>query len=136
MRIQFCGADRTVTGSCHLLEINGLRIFLDMGMYQGPRDESRRINQWLPDNATKVDAIILSHWHLDQCGKLPVVARAGYHGPIYCTPATADVARIVLEDAAEIQEEDAAYLNRRSQPPGTPQIKPLYTKGDAHTVLS
>lgn len=135
MRIQFCGADRTVTGSCHLLEINGLRIFLDMGMYQGQRDKARVMNQWLPDEARTADAIILSHGHLDHCGKLPVIARAGYTGPIYCTPATADVARIVLEDAGEIQEEDAAYLNRRSREPGTPAIQPLYTLGDVHSVF-
>src|SRR6185312_9910499 len=113
MRIQFCGADRTVTGSSHLIEINGLRLFLDMGMYQGPREEARRINSTLPANVASANAIILSHGHLDHCGKLPVAVRAGFKGPIYCTPATAAVARIVLLDAAKIQEEDAEYLNRR-----------------------
>jgi metallo-beta-lactamase family protein len=135
MRIQFCGANRTVTGSCHLLEINGLRIFLDMGMYQGPRDEARRLNQYLPNDAHDVDAIILSHGHLDHCGKLPVVVRAGYDGPIYCTPATADVARIVLLDAAEIQEEDADYLNRRSRDPAAAKVEPLFRIVDAQGVL-
>src|SRR2546423_4245010 len=112
MRIQFCGADRTVTGSCHLLEINGLRVFLDFGMYQGPRDKARLINEWLPDDAARVDAVVLSHGHFDHCGKLPVLTKAGYQGPIYCTAATAEVARVVLEDAGEIQEEDAQFLNR------------------------
>lgn len=135
MRIQFCGANRTVTGSCHLIEVNGLRLFLDMGMYQGRRDEARRINRYLPEDAHRVDAIILSHGHLDHCGKLPVVVRGGYTGPIYCTPATADVARIVLLDAAEIQEEDAAYLNRRSRDPGTARVEPLYRVFDAQGVL-
>src|SRR5687767_6426660 len=135
MRIQFCGANRTVTGSCHLLEINGLRIFLDMGMYQGPREEARRLNQYLPNDAHRVDAIILSHGHLDHCGKLPVVVRAGCAGPIYCTPATAAVARIVLLDAAEIQEEDAAYLNRRARDPGEVPVEPLYRVGDAQATL-
>src|SRR5688500_3132991 len=135
MRIQFCGANRTVTGSSHLLEINGLRILLDMGMYQGPRDEARRINQYLPNSATNVDAIILSHGHLDHCGKLPVATRAGYKGPIYCTPATAEVARIVLLDAAEIQEEDATYLNNRARDPGQPLVEPLYRVHDAQAVL-
>ena len=96
MRIQFCGADRTVTGSCHLIELNGLRILLDLGMYQGPREEARRINQLLPENFLNIDAIILSHGHLDHCGRLPLIARSGYTGPIYCTPATAEVARIVI----------------------------------------
>src|SRR5688500_5549800 len=135
MRIQFCGADRTVTGSCHLVEVNGLRLFLDMGMYQGPREEARRINQYLPKDAHTVDAIVLSHGHLDHCGKLPVVTRAGFAGPIYCTPATAEVARIVLEDAAEIQQEDAEYLNRRERGPGEETVRPLYTPGDIPKVL-
>ena len=135
MRIQFCGADRTVTGSCHLLEINGLRIFLDVGMYQGPRDEARRLNQLLPPNATRVDAVVLSHGHFDHCGKLPVLVKAGYKGPIYCTPATAAVARVVLEDAGTIQEEDAQYLNRRSRDPGDPPVDPLFRRVDVRDVL-
>ena len=69
MRIQFCGADRTVTGSCHLLEISGLRILLDFGLYQGPREQARRVNQYLPENFQSIDAIILSHGHLDQVAR-------------------------------------------------------------------
>lgn len=135
MRIQFCGANRTVTGSCHLVEVNGLRIFLDMGMYQGPRAEARLRNNYLPEGAQDVDAVILSHGHLDHCGKLPVLTRAGFAGPIYCTPATAEVARIVLEDAAEIQVEDAEYLNRRERAPGEPSVQALYTPQDIPSVL-
>ncbi len=135
MRIQFWGADRTVTGSCHLVEVNGLRLFLDMGMYQGPREEARRINQYLPQAAESADAIILSHGHLDHCGKLPVFTRAGFKGPIYCTPATAEVARIVLADAAEIQVEDAQYLNRRAVSPAEQPLAPLYTPDDVPGVL-
>jgi metallo-beta-lactamase family protein len=135
MHIQFCGANRTVTGSCHLLHVNGLRIFLDMGLYQGPREEARRINQYLPDDARTADAIILSHGHLDHCGKLPVVVREGYKGPIYCTPATAEVARIVLEDSAEIQLEDATYINRRSRHPDESPVQPLYRPSDIPQVL-
>jgi metallo-beta-lactamase family protein len=135
MRIQFCGADRTVTGSSHLIEINGLRILLDCGMYQGSRDEANRLNHWLPENATKVDAVILSHGHLDHCGKIPVLTRAGYSGPIYCTAATTAVARIVLEDSAAIQEEDSNYLNRRSVAPGAPTIQPLYVRSDVPRVI-
>lgn len=135
MRIQFCGADRTVTGSCHLIEVNGLRLFLDFGMYQGQRDQARQINLWMPENATKVDAVILSHGHLDHCGKLPTLTKAGYAGPIYCTPATAAVARVVLEDAGEIQEEDAQYLNRRERGPDQPRVEPLYRRVDVRDVL-
>jgi metallo-beta-lactamase family protein len=135
MRIQFCGADRTVTGSCHLVEVNGLKILLDLGMYQGPREEARRINQYLPPDAWSPHAIILSHGHLDHCGKLPVITRAGYEGSIYCTPATAEVARIVLEDAAEIQLEDAQYLTQRAREPGGEPIEALYEPGDIPKVL-
>jgi metallo-beta-lactamase family protein len=136
MRIQFCGADRTVTGSSHLLEMNGLRIFLDMGMYQGPRDEALRINQYLPADVKSADAIILTHGHLDHCGKLPVAQRAGFKGPIYCTPATAEVARIVLNDSATIQLEDIDYLNRRSRSPQDRTLSPLYRPQDIPAVLN
>src|SRR5687767_5404996 len=135
MRIQFCGADRTVTGSCHLVEVNGLRLLLDCGMYQGHREEARRINQYLPIDTHDVDAIILSHGHLDHCGKLPVATRAGFEGPIYVTPASAEVARIVLEDAAEIQLEDAQYINRRSRDPGAEPVEALYSPQDIPKVL-
>lgn len=135
MRIHFCGADRTVTGSCHLIEAGGVRVLLDFGMFQGPRDQAREFNQWLPDGVTKADAVILSHGHLDHCGKLPLLVKHGYQGPIYCTAATSEVARIVLEDAGEIQEEDAAYLNQRARNPDDPLIQPLYRRADVHEVL-
>jgi metallo-beta-lactamase family protein len=135
MRIQFCGADRTVTGSSHLIEVNGLRLLLDLGMYQGPRQEARRRNALLPDDIQSLDAIILSHGHLDHCGRLPVIVKAGYRGPVYCTPATAEVARIVMSDAGKIQEEDAEYLNRRSRGAAEPQVQPLFRMTDAAAVL-
>jgi len=106
-----------------------------MGMYQGPRQEARRINEWLPEEAKNVDGLILSHGHLDHCGKIPVLTQAGYDGPIYCTPATAEVARIVLEDSAEIQEEDANYLNHRQRAPGEEPIRPLYVRSDVPRIL-
>ena len=133
MRIQFCGADRTVTGSSHLLEINGLRIFLDMGLYQGSRDQANRINAWFPADVASADAIVLSHGHLDHCGKIPVATRAGFKGPIYCTPATAEVARVVLNDSAAIQLENIEYLNRRSQ---EPSLQPLYAPKDIPPALA
>jgi metallo-beta-lactamase family protein len=135
MRIQFCGADRTVTGSCHLLEINGLRIFLDFGLYQGRRDEADRINNFIPDSLKTADAIILSHGHLDHCGKLPIAIRNGFRGPIYCTPATGAVAQIVLKDSAKIQEENSHYLNQRGQGPNDKPNQPLYGVADIDGVL-
>src|ERR1700679_804847 len=135
MRIQFCGADRTVTGSSHFIEINGLRLFLDMGMYQGKPDQSREINQHLPADVRSADAIILSHGHLDHCGKLPVAVRAGFKGPVYCTPATAEVARIVLNDSAKIQQEDLDHLNRRFRAPGEEALSPLYVPADIPGTL-
>ncbi len=136
MRIQFCGADRTVTGSCHLLEINGSRIFLDFGLYQGRREEANRLNAFIPDGLKTADAIILSHGHLDHCGKLPVAIKNGFRGPIYCTPATGAVARIVLNDSAKIQEEDADYMNQRERAPGSPPVQPMYRAADVAAVLN
>jgi len=133
MRMEFCGANRTVTGSSHLIEIAGKRILLDCGMYQGKREVARQLNETLPEGG--IDAVILSHGHLDHCGKLPVLVKRGYAGPIYATPATVDVARIVLLDSAEIQEEDAQYLNRRTRPDGEAEVEPLYRRADVHTVL-
>jgi metallo-beta-lactamase family protein len=135
MRIRFFGADRTVTGSCHLIELNGLKIILDLGLYQGPREQCRRCNEWLPAELLSADVMILSHGHLDHCGKIPVLTRAGFNKPIYCTAATAEVARIVLEDAAQIQEEDTNYLNRRARPSEDPTIKPLYVRSDIKPLL-
>ena len=135
MRIQFCGADRTVTGSCHLIEVNGLRIFLDAGLYQGKREEARLINERLPFDAESADVIILSHGHLDHCGRLPMFVKLGFKGPIYVTPASAEVAKIVLTDSAEIQVEDAQYLNRRSRSENQPPVRALYTPADIPPVM-
>jgi metallo-beta-lactamase family protein len=104
-------------------------------MYQGPRDEAARINQYLPADVKTADAIILSHGHLDHCGKLPVAVRAGFGGPVYCTPATAEVARIVLTDSAKIQQEDVEHLNRRTIGPQEPSLAALYGPADLPGTL-
>ena len=139
MRIDFCGANRTVTGSCHLLSINGRRILLDCGLYQGPRQKAYEINHTLPERCERIDAVVLSHGHLDHCGKLPVLIReCGLKAPIYATAATVDVARVVLLDSAEIQEENAAYLNRRARQSADEtdgEVKPLYIRADVHETL-
>lgn len=118
-----------------MLECGGVRVLLDLGMFQGVRDESDRLNHFLADGAASADAVILSHGHLDHCGKLPLLIKAGYRGPIYCTPGTAEVARIVLEDAGKIQEEDASYLNQRGRPPGEKAIEPIFTRADVAKVF-
>ncbi len=134
MNLRFFGAARTVTGSSHLVEIHGKKILLDCGLFQGKRDVARLQNEHSPESLRRLDAVILSHGHLDHCGRLPMLPQRGYRGPIYCTPATAEVARIVLTDSAEIQMEDANYINRRVKRADEPPVKPLYTTVDANQV--
>jgi metallo-beta-lactamase family protein len=131
MNITTLGAGRTVTGSAHLVETAGKRVLLDFGLYQGRRDESRMLNEQIPEEIRSVDAVVLSHGHLDHCGRLPLLVKAGFRGKIYATAATMDVTRVVLEDSAHIQEEDATYLKRR----GSSAVKPLYTSRDVAAVL-
>ena len=102
MRINFHGAAHTVTGSQHLLEINGYRLLLDCGLYQGKRSESYARNLKFAFDPRNVDAVILSHAHIDHCGNLPNLCRQGFAGNIYCTFASRDLASIMLEDSAEI----------------------------------
>jgi metallo-beta-lactamase family protein len=130
-KVTFWGAARTVTGSMHLIEANGFRLLLDCGLYQGRRDEARERNSHFPFNPRDINAVLLSHAHIDHCGNLPNLVRQGFDGPIYCTPATADLAKVMLLDSAKIQEEDAFHLNRK-RPPNSAQIQPLYDRKDAH----
>lgn len=125
MKITFCGAAGEVTGSQHLIECGKLRILLDCGLFQGHRAESRRKNENFYHKPNQLDAVILSHGHMDHCGNLPSLYRLGFRGPVYCTDATADVTEIMLQDSVNIQAEDAKYLNRKL-PPGQSFIKPLY----------
>jgi len=132
--VTFWGAARTVTGSMHLVEAAGRRILLDCGLFQGRRAEARKRNTDFPFKPATIDAVVLSHAHTDHCGNLPNLVRQGFSGPIYCTPATRDLTAIMLADSAKIQEEDAAYLNRK-RPRGEPLIEPLYTRRDAHRTV-
>lgn len=134
MKIHFLGAARTVTGSMHLLEINGQRLLLDCGLFQGRREESYRRNRTLPFSPEEIDAVILSHAHIDHSGNLPHLVKGGYQGPIYTTPATAHLANIMLMDSGYIQEKDAEYLNKKRLKKGKKPIEPLYTKEDAARV--
>ncbi len=135
MQIQFWGAARTVTGSMHLLTINGRRLLLDCGMFQGKRAEANERNSQLPFDAKSIDACVLSHAHMDHCGVLPVLTKSGYDGSIYCTSATRDLCSVMLRDSAHIQESDATYLNKRHELRGQPLIKPIYTEADVVKCL-
>src|SRR5262245_13955907 len=123
--VTFWGAARTVTGSMHLIEAAGRRVLLDCGLFQGPRSEARLRNSNFPFRPCQIDALILSHAHIDHCGNLPNLVRQGFSGPIYCTPATRDLVAVMLADSAKIQEEDAAYLNRKRDR-RDPPVQPLY----------
>jgi metallo-beta-lactamase family protein len=136
MQIQFWGAARTVTGTMHLLTINGQRLLLDCGMFQGKRDLANERNNQLPFDPKSIDACVLSHAHIDHSGTLPVLTKSGYNGHIYCTSATRDLASVMLRDSAHIQESDARYLNKRNAERGLPFIKPIYTEADAVNCLT
>ena len=131
MEITFHGAARTVTGSQHLLDIDGTRILLDCGLYQGPRSESEDRNRHLPFDAGAVDAMILSHAHIDHSGNIPNLVRNGFHGDIISTFATRDLCNIMLRDSAKIQEQDVEYLNKKRVRANEPLLQPLYTMADA-----
>ncbi len=131
--ITFLGAVENVTGSRHLLETDGTRVLVDCGLYQ---ERDLRIRNWepLPGGPDKLDAILLTHAHLDHCGLLPKLVKDGFHGRVYCTEATAEIAQIVLLDSAHLQEEDAAYKRKRHKKEGRTgpyPYDPLYTVEDA-----
>src|SRR5271167_705660 len=122
--VTFWGATRTVTGSMHQVDAAGQSLLLDCGLFQGRRAESRERNLTFPFRPRDIDAVILSHAHVDHCGNLPNLVRQGFAGPIYCTPATRALAAVMLGDAAKIQEEDANYFNRK-RPKDEPPVQPL-----------
>lgn len=132
IRLTFHGAAGQVTGSMHLLEAAGARILLDAGLFQGRRLESHQLNANLPIDPRRVDAIILSHAHIDHSGRLPLLVRHGFHAPIIATPATRDLCAVMLPDAAHIQEKDAELLARRGKM--GPGSEPLYSLPDAVAV--
>src|SRR5204863_2620480 len=119
----------------HQLTANGKTILLDCGLFQGKRSEAFRRNREFPFRAKDIGAVILSHAHVDHCGNLPNLVRRGFAGPIYCTPATRALAAVMLGDAAKIQEEDAAYLNRHRDR-GEPKVEPLYDARDVFRTLT
>lgn len=135
MKIHFDGAAHTVTGSQFLLEVNGSRLLLDCGLYQGKRSETYTRNQNFPFAPESVNAVLLSHAHIDHSGNLPNLAKKGFHGPIYATPATVALAKIMLRDSGHIHEADAGYMNRKLIQQGKPPIEPLYTLPDVEQAI-
>ena len=128
MDITFAGAAQEVTGSCHVVRVGGRTLLLDCGMFQGKRSETRLKNMKLPVPVESIDAVVLSHAHIDHSGRLPFLVREGYAGRIWATPATRDLCAIMLADSAHIQEKDAEFLSRRDKG----FVEPLY--GLRHAV--
>src|ERR1044071_6074318 len=136
MKIHFHGAAHTVTGSQHLLEVNGHRLLLDSGLYQRQRSETYARNLNFAYDPRSVDAVLLSHAHIDHCGNLPNFVRRGYEGPIYAVSATVDLATIMMADSGRIQESDAECVNKKHRARGEALIEPLYTEANAHAAAS
>jgi metallo-beta-lactamase family protein len=135
VKVAFHGAARTVTGSKHLLRVNGRSVLLDCGLFQGRRDESEERNRNLPFRVDSIDAVILSHAHIDHSGNLPTLAKLGFRGSVHATAATVDLCRAMLPDSAHIQEKDAEFVNKHpSRHRGTPR-QPLYTSEDVERLL-
>jgi len=135
MKVQFWGAAQTVTGSMHLVEANGYRILLDCGSFQGRRQEARERNEQFPFDVKSIDAVVLSHAHIDHSGNLPTLVKLGYNKTIYSTSATRDLCSAMLRDSAQIQESDAHSVNKLHAGKGLPPVEPLYTVEDAVDTL-
>jgi metallo-beta-lactamase family protein len=133
-RLRFLGAARTVTGSQYLLEGGGGRLLVDSGMFQG--EKALRLRNWAPPEfpPASVDAIVLTHTHLDHIGRVPRLVKQGYRGPVYCTPPTKELAEILLLDAAHLQKEDAGYLNRKGLTKHAPAL-PLFDEEDVKETI-
>ena len=135
MKITFFGAAQTVTGSMHMVEANGRRILLDCGLFQGRRQETFERNRHLPFDARDVDAVVLSHAHIDHSGNIPNLVSSGFRGRIYCTYATRDLCSAMLLDSGHIQESDVTYVNNKRRRAGQPPVEPVYTVADARASL-
>ena len=131
MKVEFWGAAQTVTGSKHLIDFQGKKLLLDCGIFQGRRKEAFRKNRELPFEAASIDAVILSHAHIDHSGNLPSLVRNGFTGPIHATTASRDLAVHMLLDSAKIQESDVKYVNKKRKRNGQKPFEPLYEQKDA-----
>jgi metallo-beta-lactamase family protein len=135
VQLEFYGAAGEVTGSCHVLTIGGRRLLLDCGMIQGGPAPDERNRAPFPFDAAQVDAVVLSHAHIDHCGRLPLLRKRGFRGPIFANPACRDLVRILLADSATMAERDAERDSRRQKAGGKRRVEPLYTLADALEVL-
>ena len=134
MKLTFHGAVRSVTGSRHLLETDGNRVLLDCGLFQGRREETERRNRYLGFDPKEIDAVFLSHAHIDHSGALPALAKYGFSGKVFATRATAELSEIMLTDSAHIQESDCVYVNRKERRTEGMCRQPFYTSDDVQTI--
>ncbi len=135
INLRFYGATQTTTGSMHLVECGDKRILMDCGLVQGKRKESFEANRTLPFVPRDIDAIVLSHAHIDHCGRIPALVRQGFRGPIYATPATSDLAAVLLRDSAYLQERDVEFVNKRRAKQGKNLFELLYDQADVDETV-
>ena len=135
MKIKFCGASTGVTGSCHLLTSGEHKILLDCGQFQGGKAQEALNFEPFPFEPSEIECVILSHAHIDHCGRLPLLVKRGFTGKIYCTDATADLLDVMLKDSGYIHEKDAEWKSRKNERAGKPPVEPLYTVNDAMEAL-
>src|SRR5579863_6387867 len=133
MKLTFEGAAGGVTGSMHRLDVDGKHYLLDCGMFQGRRKEAERRNRDFPFPGSSIDAVVLSHAHIDHSGRLPLLYKEGFRGPIYTTPATIDLCNGMLRDTAHILESDTEFVNRKH--PNDPPVEPLFSLEDATSAV-
>jgi len=131
MKLEFFGAAAEVTGSCHILHVDGKKVLLDCGLIQGSRRDEERNRDPFPFDATAIDAVVLSHAHLDHCGRLPLLVKRGFRGPVFAQEASCELVAILLADAAHLAERDAAYRSRKTGK----KVKPLYTFAEGEKVI-
>ena len=131
MKMHFCGAASGVTGSCHLITTKNHKILLDCGQFQGGKTQEALNYEPFPFDPKEIDYVILSHAHIDHCGRIPLLVKRGFRGQIYCTDATADLVDVMLKDSGYIHEKEAEWKNRKAERAGKPLVKPLYTYNDA-----
>jgi metallo-beta-lactamase family protein len=136
MQLEFFGAAGEITGSCHILRINGAQVLLDCGLIQGGRKDEARNRDPFPFDAAQIDAVVLSHAHIDHSGRLPLLAKRGFEGPVFTHRASADLCGILLRDSASLAERDAERENRRRERQGRKAVKPLYSVADADEAVN